>query len=705
MSQSAGPVEDPTLLQHLAAIVESSDDAILSKTPEGIITSWNAGAERMYGYTAEEAVGQPVSMLVPEERSNEIPAIMQRLQRGERVDHYETVRLAKDGCRLHVSLTVSPIRDSHGRLVAASSVARDISAGKHAEAAQAAELADYRRIAEISSRLTPTDDVQTLYKALVEAAVELTHADRGSMQLFDREAGELCLLEALNMPPRVWDEFARLSPEANTSCAEALRRAERVIVDYAADERIAGTRDAQAHLDMGIRAAQSTPLVARSGHLVGMLSTHWNQPHQIPQWQLHLLDILARQAADLIERTQTEQALRERKQELQQLNETLERRVAERTAEAERRASQLQVIAKELTNAEQRERQRLAQLLHDDLQQILVAAKLRQHVGPGADDAELGQLVTQAIETSRSLSAELAPPVLHDPKLVPALEWLARWAKQQYRLKVTLEADQDSEIPDEQLRLLLFQAIRELLLNVVKHAGVQEARVLLRHADDDAMILRVEDAGQGFDPAVVAPGAKKSSFGLSSLHERLEVAGAQVNIHSAPGNGTRVQITVPPARISQQTPTPAPIDLPAGNAPPAEAGDARHVLVVDDHDVVRQGLANLIEQQPDMEVVAEAGSGEEALELARRHRPHVVVMDVSLPGISGIEATRQLMAQLPHTCVIGLSVHAEDEVAEAMRSAGAQAYFQKCRAVEELVQAVRRLTPTQPAGHRVRADV
>jgi PAS domain S-box-containing protein len=119
----------------LAAIVESSDDAIFSKTLEGIITSWNKGAERIYGYSAEEAVGQPISMLVPPERPNEIPNILESIRRGEKVDHFETVRMTKDGRRLDISLTVSPIRNSAGDTLGASTIARDITERKRAEEA------------------------------------------------------------------------------------------------------------------------------------------------------------------------------------------------------------------------------------------------------------------------------------------------------------------------------------------------------------------------------------------------------------------------------------------------------------------------------------------------------------------------------------------------------------------------------------------
>ena len=127
----------------LAAIVASSDDAIISKTLQGIITSWNEGAERLFGYTAKEAIGKPITMLIPPDRTNEAEMILSRLQRGERVDQFETVRLAKDGRLIEISLTISPIRNEAGALVGASKVARDISLQKRAQ--RALEEADTRK--------------------------------------------------------------------------------------------------------------------------------------------------------------------------------------------------------------------------------------------------------------------------------------------------------------------------------------------------------------------------------------------------------------------------------------------------------------------------------------------------------------------------------------------------------------------------------
>lgn len=117
----------------LVAIVESSEDAIISKTLDSIVTSWNASAERVFGYTADEMIGQPIMKLIPPELLDEEPQIIERLKRGERVDHFETQRITKDGTRIEVSLTISPIKDSQGNIIGASKIARDITEIKRAE--------------------------------------------------------------------------------------------------------------------------------------------------------------------------------------------------------------------------------------------------------------------------------------------------------------------------------------------------------------------------------------------------------------------------------------------------------------------------------------------------------------------------------------------------------------------------------------------
>src|SRR5215210_1105336 len=118
----------------LAAIVESSDDAIVSKTLDGIVTSWNHGAERIFGWPAEEIIGRPITVIVPSDRADEEPQILARLRAGDRIDHYETIRVRKDGRLINVSVTISPIRDHTGKIVGASKIARDISEQKQFQA-------------------------------------------------------------------------------------------------------------------------------------------------------------------------------------------------------------------------------------------------------------------------------------------------------------------------------------------------------------------------------------------------------------------------------------------------------------------------------------------------------------------------------------------------------------------------------------------
>ncbi len=118
---------------YLVSIVENSEDAIIGKTLEGTIVSWTAAAEKMYGYSAAEAKGQPISLIVPPDHINEIMQILQKIGRGEKVAHHETIRVTKDGRRLYVSLIVSPIKDAGGKIIGASSMARDITERKHAE--------------------------------------------------------------------------------------------------------------------------------------------------------------------------------------------------------------------------------------------------------------------------------------------------------------------------------------------------------------------------------------------------------------------------------------------------------------------------------------------------------------------------------------------------------------------------------------------
>jgi PAS domain S-box-containing protein len=412
-----------------------------------------------------------------------------------------------------------------------------------------------------------------------------------------------------------------------------------------------------------------------------------------------VLDVTERKRIES-ERERTEAALRESRQELlrqrsalEELNRTLEQRVVERSM-------RLRALAAELAQTEQRERARLAQILHDHLQQLLVAAKLR--LGAVIDAASGGRfdqllldtraVLDESIEASRSLAVELSPPVLNQQGLAAALEWLARFMLDRHALHVELVLDRKAEPDNPDVRFLLFQAVRELLLNVVKHAGVDRAMLTMGRSADGQIEITVRDGGSGFDPASLPPSA---GFGLFSVEQRLAAIGGTLGIEAARPGGTTVTLGAPLApRVTAESVSPAPrgsAQPTRGPLPALDPTDARiRVLLADDHDFVRQGLVELLGSEPDIVVVGEASNGIEALELAERLEPQIVVMDVGMPRLDGIETTRRIKSRLPRVRVVALSMHEEDSIASEMREAGADAYLTKDRALDQLAAAIRK---------------
>ena len=173
----------------LAAIVDSSDDAIISKTLDGVITSWNAGAERLFGYTAREAVGQHISLLIPINRRDEEAAILERLRRGERIDHFDTVRVRKDGTTLDISLTISPVRDAAGKIIGASKIARDVTQRKRVERALHESEERFRVLADALDTQVQfrTQEVQRRNTEILHQSEQLRDLSRRLLLMQDEE--------------------------------------------------------------------------------------------------------------------------------------------------------------------------------------------------------------------------------------------------------------------------------------------------------------------------------------------------------------------------------------------------------------------------------------------------------------------------------------------------------------------------------------
>jgi PAS domain S-box-containing protein len=407
---------------------------------------------------------------------------------------------------------------------------------------------------------------------------------------------------------------------------------------------------------------------------------------------------------DVTERRRAEEALQARRDEERDraVQKQAEDALRRSHAELQRRALQLRRLASDLTLAEHNAREELARTLHDGLQQLLFSAMMTlDRAGASNSHADLVALLqraradmNEAMEAARTLSVNLFPPVLNIGGLPVALVWLAKRTQEQYGVVVNVTADPQANPTTRDVRILLFEAVRELLFNAVKHAHVDQVDVKLEVGSDDAIHIQVSDEGIGFDPAVTLHHRhhQQGGLGLFSIEERLSLLGGRLDIQSAPGKGARFSLTLQQSDLPRIARGGAEVrrsdagwrerlafDSAAGAAKPLR------ILIADDHVVARAGLRELFSERPGLWVVGEAANGLEAISKATALQPDVIVMDISMPRMNGIEATREIHGVLPHVQIVGLSTH-DDEISErSMREAGAEAYFTKNDGADRLL--------------------
>lgn len=557
--------EIETVSQHLAAIVESSEDAIIAKDSKGIITSWNKGAERIFGYTADEVIGRPVSILASSDRRDEMPEILSKILQGKRVDHYETRRRRKDGQIIEVALTVSPVRDAAGQIIGASKIARDISHRKLAEQERAILLAreqEARRTAELLNRVGPKLaaqlDQETLFQEVTDIATALVGAEFGAFfHNVVNEKGECYMLYTLSGVSR--EAFVGFPMPRNTEIfaptfhGEGPVRCEDVTKDPRYGKSAPYHGMPKGHLP--VRSYLAVPVIARSGEVLGGLFFGHSVPGKFIESHEVLLTGIAAQAAIAIDNARLFEQAHWAQNELKRSNEELRRANRDLEVFAYSASHDLQEPLRTIAiSAQLIERNWGRQLSGNDaifLTNILTAAK------------RMSGLIEDLHSYARATQYEEGQAHGVDPGRVVA-DVLAALRAQIEDTRASVAVGELPLVAIHETRLA--QVFQNLIGNALKYRSEETPRVSVSAIERDGWcIFSVIDNGIGIEPQYA-----ERIFGLfKRLHGRDEYPGSGIGLaicqrvveqyggriwleHSSPGRGSTFCFSVPLCPSSQR---------------------------------------------------------------------------------------------------------------------------------------------------------
>lgn len=505
----------------LRTVMDGTPDPIFVKDRQGRLLLANPAVLRAFGRPLEEVLGKTDVEIYSDLAVGQ--TVMETDRRIMESGHTEVVEeriQTPQGYRVFLS-TKSPEYDAQGNVIGVIGIARDITDRNQAQEALQRSEERFRLALEASHAMVYDLDVRTLQ----------VNAVRGLAELLGREEGEA------QYTFQWWEN--QIHPDEldlyQTAFRGILAQPRETTLEYRVRHKEGRWLFVEDH---------AKPVCDESGKVRRIAGT--------------VVDVTVRkedQNTLLRWKKELEQRVKDRTAELSQMVEKLQDEIVRRRLAEDvlrKRGEQLRQVASELTVAEQQERGRLAELLHDGLQQILVAAKLRlvelmQARDPSIQKAanKVDELIGESIRASRDLTAELNPGILHEEGLLAAMEWLGQWMSDRHDLTVAMNVQGHIGQMPEATRILLFQSVRELLFNVVKHAQVRAARVDIRQADDEIQIT-VADEGAGFDPDRLSGRREVSGgFGLFSIRDRLDLLGGRMEIHSAPGRGSRFTLVAP----------------------------------------------------------------------------------------------------------------------------------------------------------------
>jgi PAS domain S-box-containing protein len=676
----------------LAAIVDSSDDAIIGIDLKANVRSWNKGAEQLFGYAAAEIVGSSVMVLLPQERHDEESTILDRIRRGERIQHYETVRVRKDGTQVGISLTVSPIVSDDGTVIGASKIARDITERNRARERLLLDKEAMSRLYEIGRVCARSDGhFAEVLCAVLDAAIWVTNADKGNLQLYDEASKKLSIAAQRGFLAPFLDFFSEVDASESSACGSALASGMRVEVENVESSPIfSGDESLRVMLEAGVKAVQSTPLVSSTGVVLGMVSTHFAAPRSLDERERRLLDLLARQAADYIERKRGERQRIE-------LLEIAERARQEAEGANRNKDEFLAMLAHELRNPLAAIRNAVAAATLDEAQRpraLDIARRQTDQLATIVDDLLDVARITRGRVRLRKASLALAEIL---QKCVDGSEPLM----QERGHTLTLR------LPDEPIYLeadaaRLEQAVVNLLSNSAKYTRPGGIVEVSAEPLDDQAVIRVRDNGIGIArdmlPRIFDLFAQETptldrkegglGIGLTLVRRIVELHGGRVEARSeGRDTGTEIVITLPrlpAASVAARAPAPA-----ADPGDPAPSELARILIVEDNPDAAESLLMILELLGHHVRVTPNALA---ALEAARANVPDVILIDIGLPGMNGYDLAQAIRADasLGHVVLVALTGYGgADDKARAM-GAGFDHHLVKPVDLEALRLVIRR---------------
>jgi PAS domain S-box-containing protein len=622
----------------LAAVVAGAEDAIVSKTLDGTISSWNRAAESMFGFSAEEVIGKPITTIIPPERLSEEAEILRRIQLGIQIDHFETERLRKDGTRVSVSLTVSPVRDSNGRVIGASKIARDITERRRADEALQRSLRTLEVLYRLADRIGRADSRKDVTEAAVDAALSAARADRAAVLLFDH-AGRMRFAASRGL-----SRAYRKAVDGHSPWTREARDPLPILVeDVVTDPGMASLRSVLER--EGIRSLGFVPLV-HQGRLLGKFMVYYDAPHRFSEDELRLTTTIAQHAGIGLSRVDSES----------EIENLLEReRIARREADASRADAERANRAKDEFLA------MLSHELRNPLSAIVNAVEVIAASGPPdpsppvrmirRQTQHLARLLDDLLDVARITSGriELEREPLDLPSAVALAVEAQRHRTEAKGQRVTLTLP-DEAVTVEGDPVRLQQVLGNLVNNASKYTPMGGSIQVKLTVEGGAAILRVRDDGVGipndrlesiFELFVQAnPGIARTEgglgIGLTLVRKVVELHGGEVRASSEGlGRGAEFTVRLPLARDSHRS---------AAHQRERVSGAPLRILVVEDHDDGREALVTILRKFG--HAASGTATGREAIATAERESPDIVLVDIGLPDLDGYEVARTLRATL-----------------------------------------------------------